>query len=308
MKVYRSLNEFNKVPGAVVTSGMFDGVHKGHQKILSRLSETATQNNGESVVITFWPHPKKIIHPHQSDIKVLTTLEEKISMLEKNKINHLLIIPFTHEFSQLSSEQFVKEILVKCIGTKKLVIGYDHKFGKNREGSFEYLSTHASEFGFEVEEIPRQDIENVGVSSTLIRQSLLTGKVNEASIYLGREYSITGTVVKGKQLGHTLGFPTANIAVNDPNKLIPKDGIYAVRIRHGQTLYNGMLSIGFNPTVHGTERTIEVNIFNFDQMIYGEQLEIFFIQFLREEENFNNLEALVDQLKKDKEESLRILS
>lgn len=308
MKVYRSLEEFNKLSNAVVTSGIFDGVHKGHQKILTHLAETAKQINGESVVITFWPHPKKVLQPANTDIKTITTLEEKIKLMEENYIDHFLIIPFTKAFSEISSSEFVNEILINCIGTKHLIIGYDHKFGKNREGGFDYLKSHASLFGFQVEEIPRQDIDNLAVSSTLIRKSLLDGNVKDASNYLGRHYSIEGTVVKGKQLGQTIGYPTANIVLNDPDKLVPKDGIYAVEVAHKNNLFKGMMSIGFNPTVDGTARTIEVNIFDFNSSIYGDQLIVYFVDYLRAEEKFNSLDALIEQLHKDKEDSLRILN
>jgi riboflavin kinase/FMN adenylyltransferase len=308
MKVYRSLKEFNKLSNAVVTSGIFDGVHKGHQKILSHLSYTAQKNNGESVVITFWPHPKKILQPESTDIKTITTLEEKIKLMEENHIDHFLIIPFTKAFSEISSSEFVNEILINCIGTKHLIIGYDHKFGKNREGGFDYLKSHASLFGFQVEEIPRQDIDNLAVSSTLIRKSLLEGNVKDVSNYLGRYYSIEGTVIRGKQLGQTIGYPTANISIIDPDKLVPKDGIYAVQVVYNNILYKGMMSIGFNPTVNGNTKTIEVNIFDFNASIYGEQLTINFVEYLRAEEKFDSLEKLIDQLHKDKEDSLRILN
>lgn len=306
MKVYRGLNEFSKCDYAVVTSGFFDGVHKGHQKILSRIVEAAKDSKGESVVITFWPHPKKILSQTQQDIQILSTLEEKIQLIESCGIDHFIIIPFTKEFSQITSDEFVQDILLKTIGTKKLIIGYDHKFGKNREGSFEYLKENTSTFGFEVEEIPRQDIDNIAINSTLIRKALLEGKVKDAATYLGRNYSISGTVVKGKQLGAKLGYPTANIKPEDSQKIIPKDGIYAVTIKYHDTFYKGMLSIGFNPTVHGTEKTIEVNIFDFNKSIYEEDLEVFFIEYLREEEKFNNLEELIVQLRKDKEQSLNL--
>jgi riboflavin kinase/FMN adenylyltransferase len=308
MKVYRSVEEFTKLSNAVVTSGFFDGVHKGHQKILSHLVETAKLINGQSVVITFWPHPKRILHTSGADIKTITTLEEKIKLMEDLSIDHFLIIPFTEEFSKISSSEFVNNILINCIGTKHLIIGYDHKFGRNREGSFDYLKLHASTFGFEVDEIPRQDVDNLAVSSTLIRKSLSEGNVNNVFSYLGRYYSVQGTVVKGKQLGQTIGYPTANIELNDSDKLIPKDGIYAVKIGYKNTMYNGMMSIGFNPTVNGKNKTIEVNIFDFNFSIYNENLEVFFVEYLRAEEKFDSLEGLVEQLHKDKENSLRILN
>ena len=308
MKVYRNIKDFHKLSKAVVTSGFFDGVHQGHQKILSRLVESARAIEGESVVITFWPHPKKVLMPAQNDCHTLSTLEEKIQLIAAMKIDHLIILTFDKEFSQISSDEFVKDILIEKIGTKKLVIGYDHKFGKNREGGFEYLKSNAHQFGFEVEEIPRQDIDQMGISSTLIRKALLEADVKSAAMFLGRNYSLTGTVVKGKQLGATIGYPTANVAADDPEKLIPMDGIYAVMVQYKNILYKGMLSIGFNPTVNGTERTIEVNIFDFNGSIYNETLEIIFIDYLRQEENFKSLEALKQQLDKDKTNALKILN
>lgn len=308
MKVYRGLDEFNRLTFGVVTTGIFDGVHKGHQKVLSRVSETAKNSGGESVVITFYPHPKKVLQPHLPPPPVLTTIDEKTGLISDCGIDHLLIIPFTREISEMSSYDFVTKVLVEKAGTKKLIIGYDHKFGKNREGSFDFLKENSRTFGFEVEEIPRQDIDDMGVSSTSIRKALKEGEVSTAASYLGRFYSITASVVPGKKLGHTIGFPTANLKVNDPEKLIPMDGIYAVKVRKDDKLYCGMMSIGYNPTVHGTEKTMEVNIFNFNEDIYGKEIEIFFVAYLRKEEKYNSLEELIGQLHKDKEDSLRILS
>lgn len=307
MKVYQDLNKFIPLNHAVVTSGFFDGVHKGHQKILARLTELAQKDQGASVVITFWPHPKQVLRPDLRETKLLSSLEEKIYLLERSRIDHLLIIPFTKEFSEITSDRFVKNILIQTIGTKKLVIGYDHKFGKNREGGFDYLKGNASLFGFKVEEISKQEVDNIGISSTLIRQALSEGRVKEAATYLGRDYSLSGIVVQGKHLGRTLGYPTANIKPPEIHKLIPKDGIYAVRVKYKEKLFKGMMSIGFNPTVNGTERTLEVNIFDFDQTIYGEELEVYFADYLRDELNFENLEMLVHQLHRDKENTLKAL-
>lgn len=300
MNVYYGIQEFRKLENAVVTSGTFDGVHLGHQKILKRLNEVAEINNGQSVVITFYPHPRSVISTDNQVVKILSTLDEKIELLEKSGVSHLLIIPFTREFSELSSEEFIQKILIETIGTKTLVIGYDHRFGKNREGGFDYLKLNKEKYGFEIEEISRQDIENVGVSSSKIRKALQEGDVPSADHFLGRNYSLSGVVVKGKQLGRTIGFPTANIQVREVAKLIPSDGVYAVKVYYNEVEYGGMLNIGNRPTVDGTYQTVEVNIFDFDQEIYGENLKVEFLQKIRNEQKFNGLDELKAQIAKDK--------
>jgi riboflavin kinase / FMN adenylyltransferase len=301
LKVYHTPENFIPLPNAIVTTGTYDGVHKGHRKILQALVETARKDKGESVVITFWPHPRKIIGTDTVEIKSLSTLDEKIEILAGLGIDHLLIIPFNREFSELSSAEFIHTILIKRIGTKKLVIGYDHKFGKNREGSFDYLKKNASTFGFEVQEIPRQDLNDIAISSTEIRKSLAKGDVTAAALYLEQPYKIKGIVVKGRQLGRTIGFPTANIKINDPEKLIPADGVYAVYVKYKEEVLKGMLNIGFRPTVEGVGKTTEVHILDFDKEIYGEELEVQFIQFVRPEVKFEGIEKLKEQLQKDKQ-------
>ncbi len=308
MQVIRSLTDFPELSCTVVTSGTFDGVHIGHQKILQRLIQVAREMNGQSVVITYWPHPRLVLETAPENLHLLSTIEERIDQLAAFGIDYLLIIPFTREFSNWESDQFITNVLIKTIRTKKLVIGYDHRFGKNRTGSFEYLRQHAPELGFAVEEIPRQDIDHVAVSSTKIRHALEAGEINSATAYLGRPYSLPGTVVKGKQLGRTLGYPTANLDVTDRHKLIPAQGIYAVKVKVRNQLYAGMLSIGTNPTVGGTQQTIEVNIFNFAADIYGEEITVYFVARIRGEENFPSLEALVEQLHRDKTATLQLLS
>ena len=228
MKVYRGLENFKPLQHAVVTSGTFDGLHFGHLKILNRVREIANRNNGESVLITFWPHPRLVLFPEQTDLKLLTTLDEKIKLLEQFGIDHLLVIKFDKAFSRLTSQEFIQNIIIDKINTKSLVIGYDHRFGRNREGSFEYLQANQAAFGFEVEEIPKREIEEVAVSSTKIRKALFNGKVEVANEYLTHPFELTGTVVKGKQLGRKIGYPTANIEVEESYKLVPKNGIYAV--------------------------------------------------------------------------------
>lgn len=301
MKIYHSLESFQKLPYAVVTSGTFDGVHLGHQKILARLKEISTLNGGESVVLTFWPHPRMVVSEDSQGLQLLSTLEEKIDLLTDLGIDHLLIVPFTRSFSELSCEDYIQQILVDQIGTKKLVIGYDHRFGRNREGSFDFLKKNAPQYGFEVEEIPREDILEMGISSTRIRHTLSSGHIEEANNLLGRPYSISGTIVKGKQLGRQLGFPTANVQVNSFHKLVPTNGVYIIRAIYNGIAYEGMLNIGTRPTVDGTVRTIEANIFDFDKDIYGEKLQIELLKYLRSEQKFDGLDALIAQISKDKE-------
>jgi riboflavin kinase / FMN adenylyltransferase len=300
MKIYHGIEDFAKLDFAVVTSGTFDGVHVGHQKIFSRLREIASRHNGETVVITFWPHPRLVLHPEDDSLKVLNTFEEKAELLKEQGINHLIRIPFTKEFSQLTSEQFIKKILVETIGTKKLVIGYDHHFGKNREGSFEQLKLNGPKYGFEVEEIPRQDVDHIGVSSTKIRKALEEGDIETATHFLGKPYSLTGRVVAGDKLGRMIGYPTANIEIEVKHKLIPMDGIYAVTVLHEHKVYDGMFYIGNRPTINGTKQNIEVNIFDFNEDIYGESLTIHLHKLIRGDKKLSDLEALKKQIGLDK--------
>jgi riboflavin kinase/FMN adenylyltransferase len=307
MKIYHGLDDFSKLNYAVVTSGTFDGVHIGHQKILTRLREVSQRNNGETVVITYWPHPRLVLHPEDESLRLLNTFEEKASMLKDLGIQHLIRIPFTKEFSQLSSDQYIHNILVETIGTKKLVIGYDHHFGKNREGSFEQLKLNASKYGFEVEEIPRQDVDHVGVSSTKIRQAIEKGDIETANHFLGSSYSITGRVITGDKIGRLIGYPTANLEVDSKYKLIPMHGIYAVTVQHEHARYGGMLYIGFRPTINGTRLNIEVNIFDFNKEIYGESVTVHFHTMIRGDAKFSDLEQLKIQLKLDQESSIAAL-
>jgi len=308
MKTYTDISEFTDVANPIVTTGTFDGVHLGHQKIVARLREIAGKEKGETVLLTFYPHPRMVLFPEDNQLKLLTTQQEKIRLLEKYGIDRLIIYPFTQQFSRLSSVEFVRNILINQLKTHSLVIGYNHLFGRNREGSFKHLKEYAPIYGFKVEEIPAVDVDNVEISSTKIREALKKGDVKTASEYLGYNYSLEGTVVKGKQIGRTLGYPTANIEVQDKYKLIPADGIYAVTVDIDKGNYKGMLSIGMNPTVNGKNRTIEVNIFDFNRDIYGQNIQINFIEKIREEEKFTSLEDLKNRLLVDKQESLKILS
>lgn len=303
MKIYEGLQDFGSVPSPVVTSGTFDGVHLGHQKILRRLKEIAKSIGGETVLLTFWPHPRLVLYPTEHNLRLLSTFEEKTKLLRDFGIDHLISIPFTKEFSQMSSREFIKEVIVKKIGTKKLVIGYDHRFGKNREGSFEYLQENSSEFGFELEEISRQDVDEIGVSSTKIRRALESGDVSTANQYLGRSYELNGLVIKGQQIGRSIGFPTANIHIPNDYKLIPKDGVYAVRAMVSGQAYNAMLNIGNRPTVDGSKKTVEAHLFDFKGDLYDQQITIYLEFYLREERKFENLAGLKAQLIIDQEEA-----
>jgi riboflavin kinase/FMN adenylyltransferase len=312
MKIYNHIDEFLKINNAVVTIGTFDGVHIGHQKIISRLQEIARQNNGETVILTFFPHPRMILHPEDKAIKLITTMPEKAERLSKMGIDHLIITPFTRDFSNLSPQEYISKILVDKIGTKQIVIGYDHRFGKDREGGLEQLQTLSSGFGFEVEEIPEQDINDVAVSSSKIRSAILSGDVKTANEFLGYHFHLTGKVIKGDQIGRTLGFPTANLFVEETYKLIPADGIYAVTVQFdfpagAAKTYKGMAYIGHRPTINSMTHNIEVNIFDFSEDIYNHTIRISFLDFVRGDHKFNSLEELKVQLAEDEKAVRSIL-
>ena len=307
MKVYRGLSELKLGKNIAVTTGMFDGVHLGHEKVLKSLKEFAKNNGCESLVLTFDSHPR-IVLQQNTDLKLLSSLDEKISLLEKQGIDHLLILPFTKEFSRVSSLDFVRNILVGALRTSILVIGHDHHFGRNREGSFEHLQEFGPVYGFEVKEIPAKDVEEVSVSSTKVRKALLKGDVEKAKAYLGYAYQLTGTVVKGQQIGASLGFPTANMMLSDPYKLVPKKGVYAVGVFVEGEKLQGMLNIGVRPTLSENDvETIEVNIFSFDKDIYGSEIQITFLERIRDEKKFDSTTELEDQLKMDKLSCLKLI-
>ncbi|MBT0811700.1 bifunctional riboflavin kinase/FAD synthetase [Litoribacter ruber] len=300
MRIYEGLDNLPEIKNAVVTSGTFDGVHLGHQKILSRIREIADQVQGETVLITFWPHPRLVLYPNEHNLRLLSTFEEKSKLLRQFGLDHLVTIPFTKAFSQLTSEEFIQKVLIEKLKTKKLVIGYDHRFGKNREGGFEHLKENIDKYGFELEEISREDIDQVGISSTKIRKALEEGRIETANEFLGRPYELNGIVIKGQQIGRSIGFPTANIHIPNDYKLIPSDGAYAVTASVRENQYEGMLNIGNRPTVDGQSKTVEVNLFGFSDNLYDERISINFIHYLRPEKKFANLEALKAQLKEDK--------
>ncbi|MFT6204536.1 MAG: riboflavin kinase/FMN adenylyltransferase [Spirosomataceae bacterium] len=308
MKVYYRLSDFTALSHAVVTSGTFDGVHIGHQKILKSLNELAAAKGGESVVLTFWPHPRMVVSQDSQQLKLITTIDEKIELIEKLGVKHLLVIPFTREFSELSAEKYVQEVLINTIGTKTLVIGYDHRFGKNREGGFDYLEKNSHRFGIDLQEIPRQEIEDLTISSTKVRNALTDGKVLLATNLLGRNYQFTGIVAKGRQLGRQLGFPTANVQVKDNYKLIPANGVYAVRVVVRDNAHLGVMNIGNRPTVEGIGRTQEVHIFDFNNDIYGELVTVEIIAFIRHEVKFSSIAELKNQIEVDSEKAKVLLA
>jgi riboflavin kinase / FMN adenylyltransferase len=304
VKVYFDLDNFKGAVNPIVTTGTFDGVHVGHQTLINRVKEIANKTGGETILITFFPHPRMVLYPDDDTIKLINTQEEKILLLEKYGIDHLLIIPFTKEFSRLSSLDFVRNILVNKIGTKKLVIGYNHHFGRNREGTFEHLKEFGPLYGFDVEEIPAQDIDNINVSSTKIRQALLSGDITTANNYLGHPYTISGKVVEGDKIGRQIGFPTANIQIAEKYKLVPAKGVYAVDVFVLEKKYKGMLYIGNRPVLNNNSETIEVNLFDFNENIYHQKINIEFKERIRDEEKFLNLDELKNQLEKDKQIAL----
>lgn len=310
MKIYHHLDALPRFLNSVITIGTFDGVHKGHQQIISRLITEAQAINGESVIITFHPHPRKVV-PGKNPIKILTTKEEKIALLEKYAINHLVIVSFTEAFSEQPAEKYIKNFLMENFQPHTIIIGYDHRFGKDRLGDYKLLEKYGETFGFTVKEIPEQIINDITISSTKIREALLCGDVATANKYLGYRYSFEGLVVEGNKLGRELGFPTANIQIENNEKLIPGNGIYAVYISLTEVQQNqplkGMMSIGIRPTIGGTNRTIEVNIFDFNGNIYGQKIIVNIAAYLRPEVKFNNLEELISAMQKDKLHTLKLL-
>jgi riboflavin kinase/FMN adenylyltransferase len=306
-----ALPEFNK---AVVTIGTFDGVHLGHRQIIAQLKEEATRIGGETVIITFHPHPRKIVSSVPGDIKLLTTLEEKTALLEAAGIDHLVVVPFDHAFSNQTADQYVRDFLYRYFKPHTIIIGYDHRFGKGREGDYHLMEDYGKSLGFEVREIPEQVLHKVVISSTRIRHALKENDIAAANEFLGYPYFFSGTVVEGNKVGRTIGYPTANLHIGSEEKLVPGNGVYAATVRSwesgvwSKTEHGGMMNIGFRPTVDGKKKVIEVNIFDFDQDIYGRQLQVSIHAYLRGEIKFEGLDALKEQLQKDKLVALSLLS
>jgi riboflavin kinase/FMN adenylyltransferase len=301
VQIFHHISELKNLTHSIVTIGTFDGVHLGHQKIIKRLVELKQKQGGETVLFTFDPHPRKILFPEQKDLKLITTTDEKCELLKHFGVDRVLVFPFTNEFSQMQAQDYISDIIVKGLKTKTLVIGYDHRFGSNREGNIDTLKELSTIYNFNVEEIPAQEINQLNVSSTRIRKAIEEGDVQTANNYLGYTFFISGLVVKGKQLGRTIGYPTANIFIENPDKLIPKIGVYAVNVNIENKLYKGMLNIGTNPTTDTDNAIkIEVNIFDFDKDIYGQKIKVEFVKRIRNEEKFANLDELKQALANDK--------
>lgn len=307
MRVFRDLEHLPAFRNAVITIGTFDGVHKGHQKLLERINTLADSVNGESVIITFHPHPRQVINPGDNSLKILTSTEEKIHLLGHYGVDNVVVVPFSRDFSEQNAENYIQDFLVGCFQPSWIVIGYDHRFGKDRSGNFDLLEKCSTRFGYRLDAIPKEMLDNNAISSTSIRKALNAGSVEIAAELLGHSYSLSGIVVKGLQNGRKLGYPTANIQVNEPYKLIPGGGIYAVLVKHQGRYYKGMMSIGFNPTFNGKQQTLEVNILDFDKDIYGEILTIDFIRFLRHEQKFDSIDRLIEALANDKKETEKVL-
>lgn len=298
MKEYESSSAYKNTRGSVVTIGTFDGVHLGHKALLNRLISTAQKEDLDSVLLTFFPHPR-IVLQKDSDLKLINTLSEKKQLLKNIGLHHLVVQPFTKEFSRLTALEYVRDILVNQLNAKKIIIGYDHRFGRNRTANIENLREYGLTYGFEVEEISAQELDEVAVSSTKIRKALELGDITTANSYLGYPFMLNGTVVEGKGIGRTLNFPTANIKVDTPHKLIPKKGVYLVQSKINEKLVYGLTSIGTNPTVGGTKTTIETFFMDIEANLYQRHLQLEFITHIRDEETFQSLEELTNAIKND---------
>ncbi len=299
MNVYKDLLELPKLERAVITTGSFDGVHTGHAQIIEQLKIEAAKINGTPVLITFYPHPKQVIVMQEKVLHILNTPAEKYNLLAENGIEHIVVVNFDAQFASLTAEQYISDFLVKYFSPSAIVVGYDHRFGKDRTGNFDLLKSKEAEFNFEIKEIPELVLKNITISSTKIREAMLAGEIEKAALFLGYNYFFSGLVVVGNKIGRTIGYPTANLQIEDEHKLIPANGVYAVDVLLGTRTLKGMMNIGYRPTVDGKKRTIEVHIFDFDEDIYGQELTITLKNSLRLEVKFDGLDALKAQLTKD---------
>lgn len=305
MKIYHSLEQYDIKKRSCVTIGTFDGVHIGHQKVIENLVKKAESEKAVSVLLTFFPHPRMVTQKSKK-IQLINTIQEKIKLLSKTKLDVLIVQEFTKKFSEQSALFFVRDILVNKLHVNHLIVGYDHRFGKNREGGFEQLQEYGYTYGFTVSKIQKEEIDTIAVSSTKIRNAISEGNIEKANSYLGHYFTLSGKVVDGKKIGSKIGFPTANIKIEEWYKMIPKSGVYAVKstIKNKEVL--GMMNIGYRPTLNGKEQSIEVHFFNFNENLYHQKITIKMLRFLREEKKFNSIEDLKKQLNKDKEETLQI--
>jgi riboflavin kinase/FMN adenylyltransferase len=321
MRVHYHIDELPFFRRAVITIGTFDGVHTGHQQLLQQLMDEAVRIDGETVIITFHPHPRKIVSGHSKEIRLINTLEEKIGLLARAQVDHLVVVPFTEAFSQLTASQYIEDFLVNRFHPHTIIIGYDHQFGKGRLGDYRLLESYCAELGYVLKEIPVHISDTISVSSTRIRQALMEADLATANQLLGYAFFFTGTIITGNRLGRTIGYPTANLEIGDPEKIVPGDGVYAVEAELVSDLskstdhslltthkLKGMMNIGLRPTVDGKKRTIEVNLFDFDKDIYGQRLCVHLIKHLRGEQKFNGLDALKEQLARDRTDALAALT
>ena len=299
MTIYNNINEFSSTDNTILTIGTFDGVHLGHQKVLERLTNSAKENNLESTVLTFFPHPRTILNPNKP-LKLINSVKERTELLNSSKVDNLIIHPFDKNFSELDPEKYVFEILVKKLKAKIILIGYDHKFGKNRTADITDLKIYGKKYGFKVIEIKAEEISNIAISSTKIRKAISEGNISAAKKYLGYDFSLSGKIVHGKSIGRTLGFPTANIEVKEEYKLLPKNGVYLIQSVINHNKYFGMMNIGIKPTIKESSKTIEVNFFDFEGDLYHKDINVNIKKFIRDEIKFDSLELLKSQILKDK--------
>lgn len=307
MQIHRDINNLPGFKNAVITIGTFDGVHLGHRQIIDNLKEEAAKANGESVIITFHPHPRKVVSSVITGVRLINTLPERIELLEKTGIDHLVIVPFTDYFASQTAEEYIQDFLVEKFKPHTIIIGYDHRFGKERSGDYKLMEKKAAVYNYQLKEIPEHILNTVKVSSTNIRNALLQSNIEEANNFLGYEFFFEGEVTHGDKIGRTIGYPTANLKSTDEEKIALGDGIYAVYVITEGKTYKAMMSIGFRPTVNGKVRVTEVNIFDFAKEIYGQTIRVIVKKYLRSEVKFDGLEALKTQLHKDKEDSLACL-